>query len=123
MTAIPEGWIYVVDFGIRQMTADLRTISANVALGQDTLAAPDGLAEYVKKQVEMITGHLAEAKTAGPQTTASGAEEAYLLFVRHRPTGAPDMLHAQTYARVGLLGRDCYVDHCRGAAQSRAPGL
>jgi hypothetical protein len=103
VTAIPQGWIYVADFGIRQMTADLRMVSANVALGQDTVQAADGLAEYIRKQVEMIRGYLVEAKTAGPQTTAfTGADEASLLLVRHRPAGALDMLHAQTYARVGL---------------------
>jgi hypothetical protein len=100
---MPQGWIYVVNFGIRQMVPDPQTIAANVALGQDTLAAPDALAEYIKTQAKLIEGHLTEAKTAGPQPMAfAGAEQAYLFFVRHRPAGAPDMLHAQTYVRVGL---------------------
>jgi hypothetical protein len=103
VTAIPQGWTYVVDFGIRQMLPDPRMIAANVALGQDTLAAPDALAEYIKTQAKLIQSHLSEAKTAGPQPmTFAGTEEAYLFFVRHRPAGAPDMLHAQTYVRVGL---------------------
>jgi hypothetical protein len=100
---MPAGWIFVADFGIRQMLLDARAIAANVSLGQDALGAPDALAEYINKQAKLIESHLTEAKTAGPQAMAfTGAEEAYLLFVRHRPTGAPDMLHAQTYVRVGL---------------------
>jgi hypothetical protein len=95
--------VYVADFGIRQMVPDPRTIAANVTLGQDMLAAPDALAEYIKTQAKLIGEHLMEAKTAGPQPmTFAGAAEAYLFFVRHRPAGAPDMLHAQTYVRLGL---------------------
>jgi hypothetical protein len=104
---VPQGWIFVADFGIRQMPPDLRTdprtVSANVALGQDAIEAPDALAAYIDKQAALIQAHLTDAKTAGPQPmTFPGAEEAYLLFVRHRPAGAPDMLHAQTYVRLGL---------------------
>jgi hypothetical protein len=103
VTATPHGWIYVMDFGIRQIVADSREIAANVALGQDVLETPDALAEYIQKQAKLIEAHLTESKTAGPQSmTFAGAEEAYLFFVRHRPSGVPDMLHAQTYVRVGL---------------------
>jgi hypothetical protein len=92
---MPSGWIHVADFGIRQMTADRRTIAANVSLGQDTLAS--------KVQTKLIEGHLIEPKMAGPQAMAfAGAEEAFLFFVRHRPKDGPEMLHAQTYVRVGL---------------------
>jgi hypothetical protein len=100
---MPSGWIHVADFGIRQMTADRRTIAANVSLGQDTLASVDGLADYIKVQTKLIEGHLIEPKMAGPQAMAfAGAEEAFLFFVRHRPKDGPEMLHAQTYVRVGL---------------------
>jgi hypothetical protein len=100
---MPQGWIFAADFGIRQMMPDLRMIAANVALGQDTLETPDALAEYIKAQAKLIENHLADAKMAGPQPMQfEGAEEAYLFFVRHLPAGAPDMLHAQTYVRVGL---------------------
>jgi hypothetical protein len=103
VTALPGGWIFVADFGIRQMMHDHRAISANVSLGQDTLEKPDALAEYIAAQGQLIESHLVEAKTAGPQPMQfAGAEEACLYFVRHRPEGAPDMLHAQTYVRVGL---------------------
>jgi hypothetical protein len=103
VTAVPSGWIYVPDFGIRQMMPDPRAIVANVALGQDTLAAEDGLPEYIAKQATLIEGHLTEAKTAGPQPMSfGGADDAYLFIVRHRPESAPDMLHAQTYVRAGL---------------------
>jgi hypothetical protein len=100
---MPPGWIFVVDFGIRQMTQDPQAIIANIALGQDTLEMPNVLAEYVKKQATLIEQHLKEVKTAGPQPIDfTGSEEAYLFFVRHRPSGAPDMLHVQSYVRVGL---------------------
>ncbi len=100
---MPSGWIHVAEFGIRQMTADRKTIAANVSLGQDGLAAEDGLVAYIKAQTKLMEQHLAEPKMAGPQAMAfAGADEAYLFFVRHRPKDGPDMLHAQTYVRVGL---------------------
>jgi hypothetical protein len=103
VTAIPQGWIYVAEFGIRQLMPDRRMVGANVTLGQDTVTTLDGFAEYIQTQAKLIVGHLSEAKTAGPQPMAfPGADEAYLFFVRHRPVGAPDMLHAQTYVRLGL---------------------
>ena len=85
------------------MTATPNTIGANVALGQDILKAEDALAGYIEAQVKLIEGHLPGAKIAGPQPVAfAGAEEASLLFVRHTRGNAGDMLHAQTYVRVGL---------------------
>jgi hypothetical protein len=95
--------VYIADFGIRQMPADTRDVAANVALGQDVLPSVAGLSDYVAKQVSLITQHLANAKTAGPKPTPfEGVEEALLLFVRHSPANAPEMLHVQTYVRVGL---------------------
>jgi hypothetical protein len=103
VTGLPSGWIFVADFGIRQMLRDPQAIAANVTLGYDTLETPDTLVEYITAQGKLIEGHLVEAKIAGPQPMQfAGAEEAHLFFVRHRPVGAPDMLHAQTYVRVGL---------------------
>ncbi len=94
--------MYIDGFGARQVTPP-NVIAANVALGEDVLGSQDGLIDYIKAQVKLIEGHLAETKIAGPQPVAfAGAEEACLLFVRHRPSGAGDMLHAQTYVRVGL---------------------
>jgi hypothetical protein len=94
--------MYIADFGIRQIVAP-NTIAANVALGQDVLDSEGALVDYIKTQAKLIEGHLSGAKIAGPQPIAfAGAEEACLLFVRHRPAGAGDMLHAQTYVRVGL---------------------
>jgi hypothetical protein len=103
VTALPAGWNYIAEFGMRQMAAAPNAITANVALGQDVLKAEDGLLEYVKAQIKLIEGHLAGVKIAGPQPISfAGAEEACLLFVRHRPGSAGDMLHAQTYVRVRL---------------------
>lgn len=99
---MPRGWIYVADFGIRQMTMDAGTIAASVGLGEDTLDSASGFADYIGKQKRLIEGHLKEAKFAGPQATAmQGAEEAYLFFVRHTVDAVGNMLHAQTYVRVG----------------------
>jgi len=104
---MPPGWMFIADFGMRQRTEDPRAIAANVALGQDVLGqdvldAEGALADYIAAQVKLIDGHLTGAKIAGPQAVAfAGAQEACLLFVGHRPAGAGDMLHAQTYVRAG----------------------
>jgi hypothetical protein len=77
-------------------------IVASVGVGQDTLDAESGLAEYIEKQKKLIGNHLKETRFAGPQATAfAGADEAQLLFVRHHVDAAGSMLHAQTYVRLG----------------------
>jgi hypothetical protein len=99
---MPGGWLYVAGFGIRQIAMAAGTIAASVGVGQDTLGSDDSLAEYIEKQKKLIGNYLKEAKFAGPQETAfAGADEAQLLFVRHRVDSAGNMLHAQTYARLG----------------------
>jgi hypothetical protein len=99
---MPAGWIYVADFGIRQMTMDVRAVAASVGVGQDALDSESGLVEYIEKQKKLIDGHLTDARFAGPQaTTFAGADEAQLLFVRHFVETAGAMLHAQTYVRKG----------------------
>lgn len=99
---MPGGWIYVVDFGIRQMIMAAGTKAASVGVGQDTLNTESGLSEYIEKQKKLIGNHLKEAKFAGPQATAfTGADEAHLLFVRHNVASTGSMLHAQTYVRLG----------------------
>ncbi len=101
VTALPPGWIYVANFGIRRMTVDPTAVVANVALGQDELAEPDGLGAYVANQTQMIRHHLANPAIAGPQpTTFAGAEEAWLFFVRHTSQSGVSMLHVQTYVRL-----------------------
>jgi hypothetical protein len=103
VSALPAGWRYIADFGIRQITSTPNAIAANVALGQDVLDAADGMAEYIKAQVKLIEARLTGAKIAGPSPIGfAGSEEACLLFVRHRHKAAGDMLHAQTYVRVGV---------------------
>jgi len=78
-------------------------VTASVGLGQDFLSSDSGLAVYIEKQKTLIGNHLKEAKFAGPQATAfPGADEAQLLFVRHNVDSVGSMLHAQTYARLGL---------------------
>jgi len=102
VTAMPRGWLYVADFGIRQMTMDAQTMGASVGVGQDSLNSESGLVEYIQKQKELIGSYLREARFAGPQATAfAGADEAFLLFARHNAPSVGSILHAQTYARVG----------------------
>jgi hypothetical protein len=99
---MPRGWIYVANFGIRQMTMDARAVAASVGLGQDTLSTESKVADYIEKQKELIGGRLKGAKFAGPQAIAfPGAEEGQLLFVRHIMDAVGNMLHAQTYVRLG----------------------
>ena len=102
VTALPAGWMYVANFGIKQMVMDLEMVPANVSLGEDTLSAPDGLPAYIAAQGKLMQHHLTEPKMAGPQITPfQGADEAYLFFVRHTQGAAGKMLHAQSYVRSG----------------------
>ena len=100
---MPAGWIYIAEFGIRQIKMDTHSVPASVGIGQDTLASEAGFAEYIEKKMKLIGGHLNEPKFAGPQPTAfPGAEEAQLIFVRHNSDSVGTILHAQTYVRSGL---------------------
>jgi len=99
---MPAGWIYIAGFGIKQMAVAPGTVAASVGLGQDVLDQETGLGEYIEKQVKMIGERLKEVKSAGPKGTPfAGADEAHLLFIRHRMESAGAMLHVQTYVRVG----------------------
>ena len=84
------------------MPATAGAIVASVGVGQDALDDEGGFAEYVEKQMKLIGSRLKEPKLAGPKAISfAGAEEAQLLFVRHNVEKAGNILHAQTYARVG----------------------
>jgi hypothetical protein len=103
VTALPSGWVFVADFGIRQIPSGPKQIAANVSLVQEPLEAEDRLPAYVEEQKKLIEEHIAGAKIGGPQLYAfPGSEEAYLLLVRHTPEGAVPMLHIQTYVRLGF---------------------
>lgn len=102
VAALPAGWRYVADFGIKQILQAPQGIAANVSLGEDLLAAADALPGYIAVQGKLIEHHLLAPKMAGPQPIPfAGAEEAYLFFVRHTPEGTDNMLHVQTYVRSG----------------------
>jgi hypothetical protein len=102
ITALPQGWNLVPNFGARQMVQDPRFILSNIALSQDPLPEGKTLPEYIEKQKEMILARYKESKFAGPQPTQfAGAEEAFMLLIRHRVQDAVDMLHVQNYIRVG----------------------
>jgi len=99
---MPAGWIYIAGFGIKQMSAAPGAVVASVGVGQDAIDEESGMGAYIEKQMKLIESRLKEVKCAGPKAIPfTGAEEAYLLFVRHRMDAAGNMLHAQTYARVG----------------------
>ena len=78
---MPGGWIYVADFGIRQMIMAAGTIAASVGVGQDTLNAESGLPKYIEKQKKLIGSHLKEAQFAGPQATAFRARMRLTCFL------------------------------------------
>jgi hypothetical protein len=102
VTALPSGWIYVANFGIKQMTYNPQIPAANISLGEDVLSDVDGLPGYIAAQGKLIEHHLQGPRMAGPQLMPFiGAEEAYLFFVRHTPNGAGNMLHVQRYVRSG----------------------
>ena len=103
VTALPRGWMYVTNFGIRQMLAGSHAVPANISLGQDQIAAEQDFGGYVATQSKLIHHHLLNPVIAGPQaTTFAGADEALLFFVRHTSQAGHSMLHAQTYVRSGL---------------------
>jgi hypothetical protein len=103
VTSLPSGWVFVSDFGIKQIPTAPKQISANVSLIQEPLEAEDRLPAYLDDQKKLIVEHIAGASIGGPQLYAfPGSEEAYLMLVRHTPEGAVGMLHIQTYVRVGL---------------------
>jgi len=115
---MPAGWIYIADFGIRQIKMDARSVAASVGVGQDTLTSETGFAEYIEKQMKLIGGHLNEPKFAGPQPTAfPGADEANLIFVRHNADSVGTILHAQTYVRsalwLGIITLTTVEEHLR----------
>ena len=115
MTALPAGWRYIADFGIRQMTATPNAIAANVALGQDALEAESGLVDYIKAQVKLIEGRLTGVKIAGPQAIGfAEAEEACLLFVRHRPRGCGGYAACADLCSRGSVGGYHYADYYAG---------
>lgn len=100
ITALPSGWMYVINFGIKQMVQ--QGIPANVSLGEDVLATSNSLPDYIAAQGKLIEYHLLLPKMAGPQLMPfAGSEEAYLYFVRHTPDGSANMLHVQRYVRSG----------------------
>lgn len=100
---LPAGWSFVPGFGIRQITTDARQIAASVSLGEDKLAEENGLPDYIAAQAKLIEGNIRNAKIAGPQPSVlPGSQQAFLFMVRHNPDGLADMLHVQSYARVGL---------------------
>jgi hypothetical protein len=123
VTGMPGGWIYIADFGIRQMKMDARSVAASVCVGQDTLQFRKRNSQYIEKQMKLIEGHLKEAKLAGPQPTAfPGADEANFSssatrgFGRDHPA-CPDL------RSIRSLAWHHHLDHAGRTAPRSASGL
>jgi len=102
VSACPQGWRFVPDFGIRQMSGDPLAITANVALTQEAQPTGETLLDYIHRQGEILQKNLIDLKLGGPSTsTFPGAEEAYLYLVQHRVKESISMLHVQHYVRSG----------------------
>jgi len=101
ITALPEGWMLVPNFGIRQIGDKTQVVISNIALSQDPLPNDKTLPEYVDKQREMILAKYPAAQFAGPQSVPfQGAEEAYMLLIRQPTKQDVEMVHVQHYVRA-----------------------
>jgi len=94
--------MFVADFGIRQILFEQQMVAASVGLGCDKQPDDLPLPDYIQKQMAMIGDQLEQAIFAGPRAVPfEGAEESYLLFIRHNVDSVGSMIHAQTYIRLG----------------------
>ena len=101
ITVLPEGWMLVPDFGIRQIGDNTQFVISNIALSYDPLPEGKTIAEYIEKQKSMLEAQYKEAKFAGPQPVEfPGAEEAHMLLIRHPTQKGFELLHVQHYVRV-----------------------
>jgi hypothetical protein len=130
VTHVPEGWQFAHDFGIRR--ADAAGLGANIRLSEDILPAGKLLAPYLAAQKTLFGRTFADPKIAGPNMiTFPGADEAALLFLKHRELeAAPAVIQAQTYVRcerwIGIVTFTALADRfseLKGNYQSFAAGL
>ena len=102
ITALPQGWMLVPNFGARQVGDNTQFVISNIALSYDPLPEGKTLPEYIEKQREMILAKYPEARFAGPQAVPfQNADEAYMLLIRHAAKDAIEMIHVQHYVRSG----------------------
>jgi len=96
---VPHGWVYVPDFGIRKTEEGV--VPTNGTVSQDTLLAGDKLALYLDAQITMMKSTFQEPMIAGPKPSEfTGADEAMLLMVKHRPLNGLTVVQVQIYVRV-----------------------
>jgi hypothetical protein len=104
---IPDGWEFADECGIRKLEAGSQV--ANIRLSEDTLPAGKLLAPYLVAQQTLFQRTFDNPKIAGPSMiTFPGADEAALLFLRHRELeGVSSVIQAQTYVRhekwIGII--------------------
>ena len=83
------------------MGDNTQTVLSNIALSYDPLPEDKTLTEYIEKQRTMLQAKYPQAKFAGPQPLAfQGAEEAYMLLIRHPAKNGIEMVHVQHYVLV-----------------------
>ncbi len=116
--SIPDGWELADQFGIRKLEGGSQV--ANIRLSEDTLPAGKLLAPYLVAQQTLFQRTFDNPKAAGPSViTFPGAEEAALLFLRHRELeGVPSVIQAQTYVRrekwIGIITFTALADRFSG---------
>jgi hypothetical protein len=98
--AIPAGWVWLPGFGIQKNVAG--SVPSNIYLREDELAEAESLNDYVRRQMELMTGSLISPRIAGPAPlTFPGATEAALLILKHRAVEAGTVFQVQHYVRGG----------------------
>lgn len=98
--AIPFGWTWVPDFGIRKQAEG--AIPSNVYLREDQLLAGNQLALYIQAQITMMKRTFLEPAFAGPVAIEfPEATEAAMLMLKHRPMHQMTVFQVQHYIRSG----------------------
>jgi hypothetical protein len=100
VSAIPFGWTWIPEFGIQKRAEGF--IPSNIYLREDQLLAGDQLALYIKAQITIMNRTFLEPMIAGPAPIDfSGADEAALLMVKHKPMHQVSVFQVQNYVRKG----------------------
>ena len=98
--AIPFGWAWVPDFGIRKQAEG--AIPSNVYLREDQLLAGNQLALYIQAQITLMKRTFLEPAFAGPAVIEfPEATEAAMLMLKHRPMHQMTVFQVQHYIRSG----------------------
>jgi hypothetical protein len=100
VSAIPFGWTWIPEFGIQKQAEG--AIPSNIYLRDDQLLAGDQLALYINAQITIMKRTFFDPMVAGPAAIEfSGADEAALLMVKHKPMHQVSVFQVQNYVRKG----------------------